>query len=105
MKLNSQSPLSDPMLNDEICKYFNKKLTKKKQVKSIQVNPLSTILGLWDRDNLIKKSWSLISNQTQYWMMKLRKKNSNIKENENKTESIRLTSQTCGLGHEMRITQ
>jgi len=38
-------------------------------------------------------------------MMKLRKKNSNIKENENKTESIRLTSQTCGLGHEMRITQ
>jgi hypothetical protein len=35
MKLNSQSPLSDPMLNDEICKYFNKKLKKK---KTSQVN-------------------------------------------------------------------
>jgi hypothetical protein len=35
------------MLNDEICKYFNKKMIQR-------INLLSIIFELWDRDSLIK---------------------------------------------------
>jgi hypothetical protein len=42
------------MLNDKICKTFNKKITQK-WAKSTRFNPLSIIIGSWDRDNLKKK--------------------------------------------------
>jgi len=48
---------TDPMLNDKI----EKKSIKKTQ-KTTWVNPLSTIPGSWDQNNLMKskqnKSWS-----------------------------------------------
>jgi hypothetical protein len=54
------------MLNDKIEKnQLNKR--RKKQLEWTRVNLLSTILGSWDQDNIIKskqnKLWSLILNQ------------------------------------------
>jgi len=39
--------MSNSILNDEICKYFNKKMIQ-------QINLLSIIFELWDQDSLIK---------------------------------------------------
>jgi hypothetical protein len=53
MKLNSQLTMSNPLLNDENCKNWNKK-NDKKLAKSNRVKLLNIILGSWGQDNLIK---------------------------------------------------